>query len=569
MSQSDTTTARRQNRRRTVLFATILSCGVTVVGPQIDSAVGQERVRRLPPVQNSTKPSAENAFIQPASSRKPSRPNLERTPELVWDELSLVGEKATELPNAIQANSQYETPLQLAARRRAEQRTASIPQPVGTRWLPSVTPGSCSIRAATVLDDAYREYAVKAYASAEASAWKALELMATGMDVADRQTAASNHGLSMVRDLHSARVAIGEAQEFVDGGAAVDPDRFVAIATSHQTPIFHGNVPAGVTATEAVDRYLDHARNQLAPLARAQVQAAQAMDLLAAVRLGRNQASQLPEEVALCLRRSALAGQPGNASLAARLGAQLADMGLDREAESTLQHAMSLDPSTEIAGALATVSQRRSTREVTRELTASLRQQMPVDASKRRVPDVIELTPDQFAAISPREYVAPPAPQLPPPDNLLASPPRVAESNARSVPTAGGTAGMYSTPPDPSLASQQVLADSAKPQSILAKLAGFRLPKRSPRTDQPSGSTSPMMTGRTPTQIAPPQMPTPLTRADVMAGAPGEASQSPATESSSGPIFDNIYPADAFDTPARPNKQPSAFKRAMDKLKPW
>lgn len=267
-----------------------------------------------------------------------------------------------------------ERAIVVAARRSADgssQQTSSAAS-MSTRYLQSITSDSCRSRAARNLDDAYREYSVGAWASAEASAWKALELTATGIDVDARQEARSGVTASAAEALRVARTAIREARDFVHFGAAVDHDLILGIATSHQTPVLAGGVPTGMTPTEAADRYLDYARVKLTPLAAARVQAAQAMDLIAAIGLGRNDANSLPEETALCLRRAALTGQPSNASLASRLGMQLADMGLDAEAQWTLRHAMQLAP-TETGNA----------------------------ETQQRIPTVIELSPQQFASISP------------------------------------------------------------------------------------------------------------------------------------------------------------------------
>ncbi len=101
---------------------------------------------------------------------------------------------------------------------------------------------------------------------------------------------------------------------------------------SHQTAVLDSQPIDTLTATDAIDRYLDEARVRLAGIAAKSVEAAQAMDLLAAIYLGRADARTLPSSTALCLRRAALQGQPANASLAMRLGMHLADLGLYQEA---------------------------------------------------------------------------------------------------------------------------------------------------------------------------------------------------------------------------------------------
>ncbi len=264
----------------------------------------------------------------------------------------------------------------------------------------SITADTCGRRAAEHLDDAYREYSVGAWASAEASAWKAMERIAIGLDVAAERTKTSALPSAAVA-LRDGRRALREARDFVTAGAVIDAARMEAIAASHQTPVLHGEAPIGCTAADAVDRYLDYARRRLTPLARRHIRAAQAMDLIAAITLGRNDSDRLPEETALCLRRAALFGQPSNPSLAAQLGKQLAAMGLVDEAERTLRHALSLQASEETAAALAAVlNQRRETGAAAR-LVERLDAPSPEASRRPRTPEVIELSPSDFAAISP------------------------------------------------------------------------------------------------------------------------------------------------------------------------
>jgi len=326
-------------------------------------------------------------------------------------------------------------------------------QPVATQWLQSITTESCSNRAAEFLDDAYREYSVAAWASAEASAWKALELIATGIDVAVRPSEVSDATPTASKNLRTARTAIREGRDFLASGAAVDAEQLSGIASSHQTPVFVDAIPSGLTPTAAVDRYLDYARLKLAPLAAERGQAAQAMDLIAAIQLGRNETKWLPEETSLCLRRAALQGKPSNASLASRLGMQLADMGLDDEAEWTLRHAMSLDPSSDVVRGLAQLMHRRGDREGAMRLIANLPPTTPQDPGPSRVPDVIQLSPAQFASISPPLNAGVPATKVDP------------SAETTSVRTSIATA-----------ATAPLERPPQKSRTISASLAGLRMP---------------------------------------------------------------------------------------------
>lgn len=295
------------------------------------------------------------------------------------------------------------TPIEIAAKRlaqlrREKQQHRATP---GTRWLQSVTTDSCRERSEQHLEDAFREYRVGAWSSAEASAWKALELMATGIDIASQDRNSGNKLESASETLRSARTAIDEAREFLSGGASIDQERLDAIAASHRTA--HGSqlFTGGMSSTEAADAYLDFARARLAELAEVNVVAAQTMDLLAAIELGRNQQDRLPEETALCFRRAALQGQPDNSSLAGRLGMQLADMGLDREAAFTLQLAMELAPNEDVVRVLANVLERNGEHDAATRLTSRLQTTDGSAVSSADSTTVVELSPQEFAAISP------------------------------------------------------------------------------------------------------------------------------------------------------------------------
>lgn len=186
----------------------------------------------------------------------------------------------------------------------------------------------------------------------------------------------------------------------------------------------------GLTATDASDRYLDVARVLLAPIAKRSVQAARGMDLLAAIYLGRADSKTLPSATALCLRRAALQGQPNNASLASRLGMHLADLGLLAEARWALEHSLAIrhDPAT--ADTLVQVLRRSGRNDLAARMLGDLQNQSKevtggrlqpgmeesgspiaaassVDAGPRSgqggtaVPEIVELSPQDFASISP------------------------------------------------------------------------------------------------------------------------------------------------------------------------
>ena len=234
------------------------------------------------------------------------------------------------------------------------------------------------------------------------------------MDVTERRAmyegpSEGESRLTASQTLFRARTAIREARDFQLLEDALDIHGIKRMVQSHETTILKEDFQSeifeaqdvSISVSEASDRYLDHARQLLGGLASGNATVAEALDLLAAIQLGRGEPGRLPAATALCLRRAAFQGQPANGSLASRLGMQLADMGLDREAQWTLERAMSISPSPATAHSLAQVLGRSGDRQTAMNLIADLKQGFEGSQQSPRVPDVIQLTPEQFASVSP------------------------------------------------------------------------------------------------------------------------------------------------------------------------
>lgn len=271
------------------------------------------------------------------------------------------------------------------------------------RWLPSVTPATYDAEARRLLDQAHREYAVAAFASAEASVWQALRQLTTALDCAPSGTwEGAGDRATASESLAIAERAIHEARDFAGRFGMVDAAAIRRLVHSHQTTVLKANADERIIASHAIDRYLDEARVRLSPLAAQRADVAEALDLLAAISLGRNQPGSLPHETSLCLRRAALQGQPGNALLARHLGQQLAQLGLLDEARWTLEHSLSLQRHPQTALALAHVHRQSGDPSAAEHLLASADLQVAVGAvgGAARTPDVIQLSPEQFASVS-------------------------------------------------------------------------------------------------------------------------------------------------------------------------
>ncbi len=269
------------------------------------------------------------------------------------------------------------------------------------KWLRSKSSAASVEVSRRLIIQATHEHSVGAWASAEASAWEALRYAAEGVEIA-HQESGRTVTLAALDDLRVARTAMREAREFGGMYGDIDGEGIGRMAASHRTTVLDDQETGSLKAADAIDRYLDEARVRLAGIATESVEAAQAMDLLAAIYLGRADAKTLPSSTALCLRRAAMQGQPRNASLAMRLGMHLADLGLYKEARWALHHSIKIDPSDEAAQALVAVLRRTGEHDQATQLAAALQQrhQALANVGKTRVPRVTELTPEQFAEVS-------------------------------------------------------------------------------------------------------------------------------------------------------------------------
>jgi hypothetical protein len=272
-----------------------------------------------------------------------------------------------------------------------------------------------------------------------------LRYSASGIDIANRNASFGNSqtGSAALKDLELAQNAIRESRDFGGKYGQLDSDAIQRIVLSHTTDVLKGQSLRNISAIEAADSYLNVARVHLARLAKVRVEAAQSLDLLAAIHLGRNDAPRLPSQTALCLRRAALQGQPGNGSLAGRLGMHLAAIGLDKEAHWALQQAYATEPTEEIAQALDLVSHRANDRAEAIRIVAQMQSRLPAGQEQKRgpVPTVLQLTPRQFASTSKSQHMAPR-----PVSNATNHNVAIAAPRAKRQAAVPGAAGKPSTP---------------------------------------------------------------------------------------------------------------------------
>lgn len=324
-----------------------------------------------------------------------------------------------------------------------------------TTYLRTSTSAATIATARRLIDEATRDYNAKAWLSAETTAWDAIKQAAVSVDLRaieryGRDARANDSCESM---LERARVAITEARDFAGVYGPTDDEAIRRIARGHQTGAIAWDQPEKLGPNEASDRYLDYARTQLGVVAADSVEAAQAMDLLAAIHLGRGDAKLLPGPTALCLRRAALQGQPANASLASRLGMHLADVGLVDEARWAMEHSLSIEFDPVTANRLVAMLEQSGDRRAANQWIAATRSQSGESIAAKMAPTIVELSPSEFASVS--KSVLPPGTTTP-----VQS---VATAPVPSIPQASPAIPASSTTSSPSL---------------LTKLVGARLPAK-------------------------------------------------------------------------------------------
>lgn len=282
--------------------------------------------------------------------------------------------------------------------------TVSIPDSTGeVRWLRSSSASVCARRARTLVDRGTIEYGSGAWLSAEATVWEAFRCAAEGIDLQERELAKVQLGIrrqSATGRLQFARTAIREARDFSGVYGNADGQVISRMAISHSTDVLDAMPCDTLTGNDAADRYLDAARVALATIASRSAEAAQGMDLLAAIYLKQNDSTKLHGATALCLRRAALQGQPDNASLASRLGMHLLDVGLMEEARWALSHSLSIEEDNATTQAYVAVLQQTGRQVEAQRILASFEPAQQTIVQTQRVPAITELSPQDFVAIS-------------------------------------------------------------------------------------------------------------------------------------------------------------------------
>ncbi|TWU48710.1 hypothetical protein Poly51_46120 [Rubripirellula tenax] len=350
----------------------------------------------------------------------------------------------------------------------AAQSQADDAMAVPTRWLRSTTSNASSEAARRMIAQATAEYNSHAWMSAETSAWEAIRHASAAVDLSTQEHGYAIAGSTPTAAKHftMAKQAIIEARDFAGSYGPVDDAAIRRIARGHSSGLIRLDSTQTLKANEATDQYLDFARTNLAVVAKASTDAAQAMDLLAAIYLERADSKTIPSGTALCLRRAALQGQPNNPSLASRLGMHLADIGLNDEARWALEHSLSFEYDPPTAQALVAVMRSTGDAAAANQWIAKLDSAADASSGQIKIPEVVELSPTEFASVS--------KPVMPRPANTRMVPGKLASAKVNRTGETPDTIQPFA--PEPSMVDANDIDPAKKPSIIRRFLGVFKNP---------------------------------------------------------------------------------------------
>jgi tetratricopeptide (TPR) repeat protein len=175
--------------------------------------------------------------------------------------------------------------------------------------------------------------------TARAEFIRALRLSAAALDE-QRQTVAHSRAVS------NGLRAMEEAEEFVSAAAVGQMRSIEAILAGHQTPILQDEPADGLTPSQALQRYLNYAQDQLAAAAGDLQPAAMALYALGKLEITATSAEigSLAVARAAVYFQAALIVNPQHAMAANELGVLLAGHGRLEEAKAALLHSVRTAP---------------------------------------------------------------------------------------------------------------------------------------------------------------------------------------------------------------------------------
>jgi hypothetical protein len=275
-----------------------------------------------------------------------------------------------------------------AMRQRAAQSTDTFALPSRSGPIqPGYSIDALRNTAVELIAEAQLKLDIRAYLSAEEKAKKALEIIAQSIDTREQSAVAT-------RDLTIALTAIREAEDFVGKYGLVDGATITRMVRSHSTEVLKPYDTSNLNGLAAADVYLDWSRKCITPLVVADPLAADAIRILAQSHRLRDDGTPFGIATSVHLIRAAAEGAPTNQQVQVDYETTLKIAGLSGaysvEHDRNVVRSNYVDPMVSLASTSANAYQNRST---------------PPGNSwqgqQKRDIQVLEVSPEQFAAISP------------------------------------------------------------------------------------------------------------------------------------------------------------------------
>ncbi len=232
-----------------------------------------------------------------------------------------------------------------------------------------------------------------AYRSARESI---LEALRTSAAAADLQTGSN----AATAALEQAITAIREAGDLVGRYGHAGPEELQRMVQSHQTPVLHDCRFDTLTPFAAADVYLDYAREALTRAAAGRRETATILLWLSRIELAHGEChGALAESVSLTCLRAAVGVDPNHPLVSNELGYRAMRLGLLEEAQWALERSLELQPN-EPALRNLIETHRLAGRTATAQTLIAMLPSVSGTAPSHG-PQIVQVEPSQFAAISP------------------------------------------------------------------------------------------------------------------------------------------------------------------------
>ncbi len=267
----------------------------------------------------------------------------------------------------------------------------SIKRPPITN-IPTVSGQSLSARWMQELELAKQKLRHGAHFSARDTGWQVLEQLSQV-----RSDELQNPGPSAA--LVRARMNMREAGDFLGRYGNLGPEDLKRIVEAHETTALKHVDLSQVTSHRAADIYFEAARKSLLDALAGQSLSAEALAVVADSHL-RSESSTLEDRaIAITCLRAAIGLKPTDSLIANQLGFELLKDGRLDESEKLLKHSLNIASTPEAWQNLAELHRRRG--ELPLAQQAAMMAQS-VRGATSTGPQIEQLTPQQFAQLSPR-----------------------------------------------------------------------------------------------------------------------------------------------------------------------